>query len=118
MGHGITQGSSALAKRLQEEVRGPPLKAEGFPEADSRTWDCPSTPQVFAQKRAVGLITFTLNITLITFNDRKHANVDDTSASKAAKVSEDDIEKAKMEWASLQLEFSDDEGIDHDAHDE
>jgi hypothetical protein len=32
------------------------------------------------------------------------------SASKAAKVFEDDIEKAKMEWASLQ--FSDDEDID------
>jgi hypothetical protein len=44
--------------------------------------------------------------------NRKHANVDDTSAAKAAKVSEDDIEKAKMEWATVQ--FSDDEGIDDD----
>jgi hypothetical protein len=32
------------------------------------------------------------------------------SASKAAKVSEDDIEKAKMEWASIQFS-DDDEGI-------
>ena len=42
------------------------------------------------------------------FHIRKHANVDDTSAAKAAKVSEDEVEKAKMEWATLQ--FSDDEG--------
>ena len=42
------------------------------------------------------------------FHIRKHTNVDDTSAAKAAKISEDDIEKAKMEWATLQ--FSDDEG--------
>ena len=43
--------------------------------------------------------------------NRKHANVDDMSASSnAAKVSEDDVEKAKMEWASLL--FSDDEGVD------
>jgi hypothetical protein len=34
------------------------------------------------------------------------------SASKTAKVSEDDIEKAKMEWATNQ--FTDDEGIDDD----
>jgi hypothetical protein len=44
------------------------------------------------------------------FYNRKHANVDDASAAKAAKVSEDDIEKAKMEWAAVQ--FSDDEGND------
>ena len=41
-----------------------------------------------------------------------HANVDDTSASQAAKVSEDDVEKAKMEWAAIQ--FSDDEGLADD----
>jgi hypothetical protein len=44
--------------------------------------------------------------------NRKHANVDDTSAAKAAKVSEDNIEKAKLEWVTVQ--FSDDEGIDDD----
>ena len=32
------------------------------------------------------------------------------SASQAAKVSEDEVEKAKMEWATIQ--FSDDEGLD------
>lgn len=48
---------------------------------------------------------------LSSFHDRKHANVDDTS-SKAAKVSDVEIEKAKMEWASIQ--FSDDEGINED----
>ena len=48
---------------------------------------------------------------LSLFDNRKHANVNDVaSAAKAAKVSEDNVEKAKMEWATLQ--FSDDEGID------
>jgi hypothetical protein len=47
---------------------------------------------------------------LSSFHNRKHANVDDASAAaKAAKVSEDEIEKAKAEWASIQ--FSDDESI-------
>ena len=46
------------------------------------------------------------------FHNRKHANVDDTSASQAAKVSEDDVEKAKMEWAAIQ--FSDDKGLADD----
>ena len=45
---------------------------------------------------------------LIFFHIRKHANIDDTSAAKAAKVSEDEVEKTKMEWANLQ--FYDDEG--------
>ena len=54
MGHWITQGSSTLTKCLQEEVRDSPHKAEGFQEADSRTWYCPSTPQVFAQECTVG----------------------------------------------------------------
>jgi hypothetical protein len=49
-------------------------------------------------------------LSLTSFDNRKHANVDDISASKAAKVSEDDVEKAKLEWASVQ--FSDDEVID------
>jgi hypothetical protein len=48
------------------------------------------------------------------FHNRKHANVDDASAAKAAKVLEDDVEKAKMEWETVQ--FSDDEG--NDANDE
>jgi hypothetical protein len=111
MGHWITQGSSALTKCLQEEVRDSPHKTEGFQEADSRTWHRPSTPQVFAQECAVRSMLLHLLVSLLTsFHNRKHANVDDPSASNAAKVSVDDIEKAKMEWASLQ--YSDDEGID------
>jgi hypothetical protein len=52
---------------------------------------------------------FLLHLSLLSFfHNRKHANVDDASAAKAAKVSEDDVEKAKMEWAAVQ--FSDDEG--------
>ena len=112
MGHGITQGSSAVAKCLQEEVWDSPHEAEGFQEPDIGTWDRPPTPQVFAQERTVGLIVFPAScLSLLSFfHNRKHANVDNASASKAAKVSEDDVEKAKMEWANLQ--FSDDEGID------
>ena len=110
MGHGITQGSSTVAKCLQEKVWDSPHEAEGFQEPDRRTWHRPPTPQVFAQECMVGWI-FLLRLSsclLNFFHIRKHTNVDDTSAAKAAKISEDDIEKAKMEWATLQ--FSDDEG--------
>jgi hypothetical protein len=56
---------------------------------------------------------FLLHLSLLSFfHNRKHANVDDTSAAKAAKVSEDNVERAKMEWVTVQ--FSDDEGIDND----
>ena len=55
-----------------------------------------------------------LSLELSSFHNRKHANVDDTSASQAAKVSEDDVEKAKMEWAAIQ--FSDDEGLADDGN--
>jgi hypothetical protein len=52
---------------------------------------------------------FLLHLSLLSFfHNRKHANVDDVSAAKAAKVSEDDVEKAKTEWATVQ--FSNDEG--------
>ena len=60
MGHGISQGSSALAKRLQEEVRDSPHKTERFQEADSRAWHRLSTPQVSAQECTVGSIPFDL----------------------------------------------------------
>lgn len=63
--------------------------------------------------RMHGRIWVDLLVFLLTsFHNRKHAKVDDsdTSGSKAVKVSGDDIEKAKMEWASVQ--FSDDEDID------
>ena len=53
-----------------------------------------------------------LSLELSFFHNRKDANIDDTSASQAAKVSEDDVEKAKMEWAAIQ--FSDDKGLADD----
>ena len=55
-----------------------------------------------------------LLVVLSSFHNRKHANVDDTSASQMANVSEDDIEKAKMEWATIL--FLDDEGIADDGN--
>ena len=62
MDHRISQGGSALTKRLQEEVRGSRHKAKGFQEADRRTWHCPKTPQVFAQECTVGFSTLVVSI--------------------------------------------------------